>query len=66
MSMVSVYYYLGVAKAMYIGENETAEGLSTGGALKVALWICVVLTIVMGVYPGPLSELAGFAIQAIM
>ncbi|HPF44404.1 MAG TPA: NADH-quinone oxidoreductase subunit N [Syntrophomonadaceae bacterium] len=66
MSMVSVYYYLGVAKAMYIGENETADGLSTGGALKVALWICVVLTIVMGVYPGPLSELAGFAIQAIM
>ena len=66
MSMISVYYYLGVAKVMYIGENQEANSLFTGGAVKVALWVCLVLTIAMGVYPGPLSELAGYAISVIL
>jgi NADH-quinone oxidoreductase subunit N len=57
---------LGVAKVMYIGENQETDSIFTGGALKVALWVCVLLTIVMGVYPGPLSELASYAISVIL
>ncbi len=66
MSMVSVYYYLGVSKAMYIGENENESPVLTTGGSTVALWICVLATILLGVYPGPLSELAGYAIQILM
>ncbi|KUG04891.1 nadh-ubiquinone oxidoreductase chain n [hydrocarbon metagenome] len=63
MSMVSVYYYLGVSKAMYIGENSSGSPVAIGTGSTVALWVCVLATILLGVYPGPLSELAGAAIQ---
>jgi len=63
MSMVSVYYYLGVSKAMYIGENENESLVLIGGGSTIALWVCVLATIFFGCYPGPLSELAGYAIQ---
>jgi len=63
MSMVSVYYYLGVSKAMYIGENQSDKPVSIGGGETIALWICLLATILLGVYPGPLSQLAGHAIQ---
>ncbi len=66
MSMVSVYYYLGVSKAMYIGENKQEKPLGIGLASTVALWVCVLATILLGVYPGPLSELVGAAIQVLM
>lgn len=66
MSMVSVYYYLGVAKAMYIGANEYETSIPALAGVKTALWICVLLTIAMGCYPGPLSELAGYAVSVIM
>ncbi len=66
MSMVSVYYYLGISKAMYIGENENKSPLLVSGGSALALWICVLATILLGVYPGPLSELAGYAIQILI
>jgi NADH-quinone oxidoreductase subunit N len=66
MSMVSVYYYLGVSKAMYIGENSDQAPVSLGWGSTVALWVCVLATILLGVYPGPLSQLAGYAIQIFM
>jgi hypothetical protein len=66
MSMVSVYYYLGVSKAMYIGENMDEAPLTPGWGSTAALWVCVLATLILGVYPGPLSELAGYAIQIFM
>ncbi len=66
MSMVSVYYYLGVSKTMYIGENSSESPAAIGAGSAVALWVCVLATILLGVYPGPLSELAGYAIQILM
>ncbi|HNX28677.1 MAG TPA: NADH-quinone oxidoreductase subunit N [Syntrophomonadaceae bacterium] len=66
MSMVSVYYYLNVAKVMYIGEYPSEMPIKINSGAVAALWICVIATIVIGCYPGPLSELAGYAIQAIM
>lgn len=66
MSMVSVYYYLTVSKAMYIGNNEKQEPVDIGGANRLALWICLLATIFIGVYPGPLSNIANSAIQIFM
>jgi proton-translocating NADH-quinone oxidoreductase, chain N len=58
MSMVSVYYYLNVAKAMYIGPNDTEKAIAVPAAGRLALWICLLGTIFIGIYPGPLAQLA--------
>lgn len=58
MSMVSVYYYLNVAKAMYIGPNDNETAIAVPAAGRLALWICLLGTIFIGIYPGPLSQLA--------
>lgn len=63
MSMVSVYYYLMVAKAMYIGDNDNMNPIKPDIPTRVALWVCLAATILIGVYPAPLSALAQTAIQ---
>ncbi len=63
MSMISVYYYLNVAKAMYIGTSRREERLSVPLPVQTALWICLLGTIFLGVYPGPLSELTEMAVH---
>jgi len=62
MSMISVYYYLNVAKAMYIGKTENTGSFSVPWAGKMALWVCLLGTIFLGVYPGPLSQITELAI----
>ena len=67
MSMISVYYYLQVAKVMYIGEEaHPEEKMVVSGAARFAMWVCLLGTIFMGVYPAPLSNLAQTAIQLFM
>ncbi len=63
MSMVSVYYYLNVARIMYIGKNKNSEPMLIPAATRLALLICLVGTLFIGIYPGPLSELASISIQ---
>ncbi len=63
MSMISVYYYLKVAKAMYIGTNDDVTAIKPGKAVGAALWVCLAGTLLFGLYPGPLSNLAQVAIQ---
>lgn len=63
MSMISVYYYLSVAKVMYIGRSERdALKIKAGGPATVAMWLCLIGTILIGVYPQPLSQLVENAI----
>ena len=66
MSMVSVYYYLTVAKVMYIGTSSCDTPLLVSRGAATALWICVLATVLIGCYPGPLAEFAGLAIKSIM
>ncbi|NLC77383.1 MAG: NADH-quinone oxidoreductase subunit N [Clostridia bacterium] len=59
MSMVSVYYYLIVAKAMYLGTpKEAAKPISVSAGTQIALVICMVAVILFGVYPTPLLNAA--------
>lgn len=67
MSMVSVYYYLNVARVMYIGSCENDESpLPLRPAAWLALWVCLLGTILIGIYPEPLSQLAELAIRVLM
>jgi NADH-quinone oxidoreductase subunit N len=66
MSMISVYYYLGIAKAMFIGEGGSTEPVNMGGSARLAMWICLLGTLFCGVCPQPLSQLAQYAVQIFM
>ncbi|MDD3889915.1 MAG: NADH-quinone oxidoreductase subunit N, partial [Syntrophomonadaceae bacterium] len=63
MSMVSVYYYLGVAKAMYIGVSIDENPIKLDVPAQMALWACLAGTLLIGIYPGPLSNFVQTAIS---
>jgi len=61
MSMISVYYYLRVALFMFRDEPSDPTPMQMGSATNLTLLVAMVATIVLGVYPSPLSELANLA-----
>jgi len=66
MSMISVYYYLSVAKVMYTGDVTDYRPIKLEGTVKTALYICLLGTIIIGCYPEPLSMLASIASRLIL
>ena len=53
-STVSLYYYLLVAKRMYINAPaEDAPAIVVGKPLALAIGLCVTMTAVIGLYPAP-------------
>lgn len=67
MSMVSVYYYLIVIKAMYIGkpkEGAEAKPIKISGSLKIALAVCGIAITFLGLYPTPLTDMALIVAQS--
>jgi proton-translocating NADH-quinone oxidoreductase chain N len=61
-SAISLYYYARVVKAMYIEKGDSTEKIAIPKAFLVAIVICVVAVIVLGVYPqlilGPAADAA--------
>lgn len=59
MSVVSIYYYLLIAKQMYIlPADEGAAPVRTGGLAGIGIFVIVALTVAIGVWPGPFLGLA--------
>ncbi len=58
MSMVSVYYYLLVVRTMYMEEGEGLPVIRSGGATRFALLVTMVITLLLGIYPSPLADMA--------
>ncbi len=57
-SLISFAYYLRVVLALY-SNDETAPALHTGVAAEHAvLLVCAVAVLLLGIYPGPLLDLA--------
>ena len=65
-SAISLYYYARVVKAMYVekGPDAEAKKLKIPLTHAIAIGICVVAVIVMGVYPGPVLEFCSNAAAA--
>jgi len=57
-SAISLYYYVRVVVFMYLKREEVGEVPYAGPALKIALAVAVVATLVLGVYPRLLFEMA--------
>lgn len=61
MSMVSVYYYLRVALVMYRNEPLDSTPIMVSGPVTVTLVVAMLVTLFLGIYPGPLAEVANSA-----
>ncbi|MEG6616795.1 NADH-quinone oxidoreductase subunit N [Peptococcaceae bacterium 1198_IL3148] len=61
ISMISVYYYLRVCLVMYRDEPKDNAPIEYSGSVTVVLLATLVTTIVLGVYPGPISEVVNTA-----
>ncbi|HEY6104092.1 MAG TPA: NADH-quinone oxidoreductase subunit N [bacterium] len=57
-SVISLYYYVGVIRAMYVMPAAADRSVPEPAALQVALGLTGLGTIVIGLYPQPLIDLA--------
>ncbi len=60
-SVISAYYYLRVVKVMWLGEPVSAEKVPSSGALRLALSVCCLGVLLLGVIPGLVMKLAEVA-----
>ncbi|KJS18912.1 MAG: NADH-quinone oxidoreductase subunit N [Clostridiaceae bacterium BRH_c20a] len=58
MSMVSVYYYLLVAKAMYFKDPHEDSQIKVNLPIQITLLAITLITLFLGIYPTPLTNLA--------
>jgi len=58
MSMVSVYYYLLVAKAMYFKDPHEDSPIKVSLPIQITLLVTTLVTLFLGIYPTPLTNLA--------
>ncbi|MCW2277959.1 NADH-quinone oxidoreductase subunit N [Heliophilum fasciatum] len=65
MSMISVYYYLNVALYMWRDDPKDDRPVPVPGPAKLVIVLSLVVTVVLGVYPGPLGELATMAAKSL-
>ena len=60
-SVISAYYYLRVVKVMWLGEAASAEKVPSSGALRLALFLCCLGVLLLGIIPGYAVRLAQLA-----
>ncbi|QGG48153.1 NADH-quinone oxidoreductase subunit N [Heliorestis convoluta] len=65
MSMISVYYYLNVCLYMWRDDPTDERPIHVSGAIKFTVVISMVVTLVLGVYPQPLAEMANVAARVL-
>lgn len=65
-SAISLYYYARVVKAMYVDKGDNTEKVKVPAPFMVAIVICVVAVIVLGVYPQLIFDLCETAASALL
>src|SRR5262249_33705433 len=61
-SAVSLYYYIRLVVAMYMGTPKEAEPPATSPALVAVVTVSLVFTLAVGIWPAPFFELARVAL----
>ncbi|MDE1861063.1 MAG: NADH-quinone oxidoreductase subunit N [Candidatus Micrarchaeota archaeon] len=59
-SIISIFYYLKVIMAMYTSKANP-KNLVLGRGVTAVVWVCLALTILLGIYPVPLINIANGA-----
>ena len=57
-SVISAYYYLRVVKVMWFGQPASEEKVPSSEALRVALFLCCLGVLLLGIIPGYVMNLA--------
>lgn len=65
-SVISAYYYLRVVKAMFLSEPASEERVAFGLPMQLAVALGFIGTLVFGIYPTPLLNLARTAAGALL
>lgn len=59
MSAISLYYYMGVVVYMYLQDSEKTTPVPLRAPVLVgAIGFCALVTVILGIFPGPFVELA--------
>jgi NADH-quinone oxidoreductase subunit N len=58
LTVVALYYYLLVARRMYIEAADRPEPIPIPGLLGTAIGVCILGVVGIGVYPGPWVDMA--------
>lgn len=56
MSVVSAYYYTVVIRVMLMEEPSDVTPINIPASIKIVMIVSIVMIIVMGVYPGPITD----------
>ena len=65
LAVLALFYYLKIARALYIAESDNASVPTLGRATASAIGLCVAGVVVMGILPGPFLETAMSAARAL-
>jgi NADH-quinone oxidoreductase subunit N len=65
ISVVALYYYLMVALQVYIRDPEDDRRMPVARPMSLAIGICVVGTLVIGIYPRPWVDMGITAAMAL-
>jgi len=64
LSVVALFYYLRVARAMLMTEAREESKVTADTPTAVAIWVCLAMVVVMGLVPGPFVRVAEAAAAA--
>jgi NADH-quinone oxidoreductase subunit N len=65
LSVVGLFYYLSVARSTFMADGDTSAPVRPGGALAVAVVVCLAAVVGLGVWPNPLVKEAAAATSAL-
>ncbi len=65
-TVISAYYYLGVVRAMFLGDAEDAERVRTSPSIGLSAGLATLGVFVFGVLPNPLLEAARDAAEVLV
>jgi NADH-quinone oxidoreductase subunit N len=60
-SVISAYYYLRAVKVMWLGKPTSEQKLPSSAAIRLALLLCCLGVLLLGIIPGYVMRLAEFA-----
>jgi NADH-quinone oxidoreductase subunit N len=62
--VISLYYYFGVIRAIYWSENPSdLSPIQTSKPIRISIYACIVGMLFIGLFPGPLVNLANEAVK---
>jgi NADH-quinone oxidoreductase subunit N len=62
-SVVSAFYYLRVVKVMWTAEPASTEKVPSGWALRIALALCCLFVLILGIIPGSFVAISQAAVH---